>query len=498
MADYAMKTFLKTRSYPAYQFSAYLRYDAQSPRKCLDYVILTVMAWIRQKLGGEEVPKELDTPDSRDFTQVVPEEFVSYHFQEGISLDITSLPDNGIWALQIHEPDTDTTDHRAVIGRTLVTDVALRVEEDRVAFAIRIEVLDPVGTQEELEYVRCPSFMRDLFATSKLRITQVGLLRFDQPYAVSNSHGLKHMMDVLRSQDNLMPSILFTYTIEKRKLMELVDILDETLALKGSEGSFRNQLSTLTLVPELLEFGNPILPYDADYVARHCYGHARVFLIASCEFKAFQNHIGKDIHPGDVIWMEPVRYGGNSQVYVYSTQDSAVTRERVRDELLHKAYVFSKNRDVPYTGIVFESAARRQETEIRVHEMLSILKEDNQQATDELYHETEELLELYEQEKTQMEQEMERLRSENQEMSGKLLFLDSRLGEQEREEKDALIKVPAIKEFYRDEQHDLLVSILRHYKGLSSMCPSEALRSLTRIHEERPRLRATPQRIIQV
>ena len=458
MTEYMPLALLRTRSYPAYQFLGQLKYDGHTAQECMHYAILTVMEWIRQKLGGHDLPDELMTPDSSEYLNVTMDQFHSFHFHEGVHIDISCLLSEGNWALHLKEPDSQTKDRSAVVGRFFITEVALKLEGEHVCLAIRVDVLDPLHGTSEVEYAFRPAFLRRLFSNKKLRIKQADLLRYDESYSVNNSHGLRHMMDVLKSQDNYMPSIIFTYAMERRKILDLVETLDNTLGLNGTEASFRNHLSTCSLVPEMLEFGSPFLPYDSEYVARHSFGYVRVYRIEPNQFRAFQMNLGHDIHLGDIIWMEPVRYGGACHILPFHTGDTLAERERTIEKLLKDVHCYSKHKLYDYSSVSFEDAVRRKETENRIHSMISELRNSSQKEAQALYQETEELLALYDQEKRQLTDEIERLKKENCELSGKLMYLDGRLA---RKCENAIIRVPDIQELYPDEQYDLVVSVLR-------------------------------------
>ena len=458
MAEYMPMALLRTKSYPAYQFLASLRYDGHTVGECMNYAIWTVMDWIRQKLRGNDLPEELLTPDSSNCFNASMDQFRSFHFHEGVHIDMTSLLTEGMWALHLKEPDSQTKDRSAVIGRFFITEVALKQEEDYVSLAVRVDVLDPLQGTHEVDYAFRPAFIRKLFSNKKLRIKQADLLRYDESYSVNNSHGLRHMMDVLKSQDNYMPSVIFTYSMEKRKVIDLVDTLDETLGLDGTEASFRNHLSTCSLVPDMLEFNSPVMPYDVEYVARHSFGYGRVYRIEPNQFRAFQLNLGHDIHMGDILWMEPVRYGGACHVIPFHQDESLASREQTVEKILKDLHCYSKHKLYDYKCVSFEDAVRRKETENRIHSMISELRQNNQQETQALYQETEALLELYDQEKRQMSEEIEKLKKENRDLSGKLMYMDGRLA---KHSANAIIRVPEVRELYADEQYDLVVSVLR-------------------------------------
>ncbi len=481
MASFQPLALLKTRTYPAYQFMATLRLDRQPHEKCLSFVILTILSWLRQKLGTEEIPAELDLPAPQAFARVQKDKFVSYHVHEGYVLDITSLLDQGIWTLHISEPDTNLKERSAVAGRSFVTDVGLKCTDDGVILAVRINVVDPIDTPTEVEYAFRPGFMRDLFAASKLRIIQSDLLYYEQPQTVGNSHALRRMMDVLKSSNNYMPSLILTYAMEKRKVLDLVDQLDQAMGLAG-EQSFRAQLSTMSLVPELLEFGNPILPYDADLLARHSFGYGRVYVIEAGQFSSFQKQIARPVQMGDMLLVNPVRFGGDVKTFPYKGGMRSDAREYGQEQALALLHSYSKHKLYDFGAVLFESSARRREMEERIRQTISSQKESDRQETEQIYKETEQLLELYEEEKNELQLELERLKTENQNLNGRIAYYDSRLNA--ASQPGGLLRFPDTEEFYQDEQRDLVISVLMNARNHYAQEGSRASELLTGILSE--------------
>lgn len=271
MPDYKPLSLLQTRSYPGYQFYATMTYDSQPAEYCMRYVILTVMEWIRQRIGGDTFPPELQTPSAKEYAKIPNKMFKSYHFNGGFNLDITSLPDRGIWSMRIKEPDVERQGKKAIIGRFFVTDIGLRCQETMVECGIRTDVLDPMDVTQEVPNAYRPAFLRALFETKRLKIIQVERLKYNQANQVNNPMALKRLMDLIVNESNYMPIMVLTYASEQRKVMDVVDKLDRYLGLSESDRSFAKQLSQLDLVPETLEFGDTILPYDADYMAYHTF-----------------------------------------------------------------------------------------------------------------------------------------------------------------------------------------------------------------------------------
>ena len=469
MPDFKPLSLLQTRSYPGYQFYATMKYRGQSSDRCMKYIILTVLNWLRQKIGGEAMPEELQLPSPKRFTKVSNDAIRSYHFSGGFTLDITSLLDHGIWAARIKEPDLERQDKKAIIGRFFVTEIGLHRLEDSVECGVRIDVLDPIDVTEEVPNAYRPAFMRHLFATKQLRIRQIEPLKYSEAHTVNNPMAMKRLIELISNEQNYMPIIVLTYASEQRSIMEVVEKLDKGLGLTNTSDSFMNRLKQLDLIPETLEFGDAILPYDADYMAYHTFGYGRVYVIAGKQFATFRKKINKpSLQPGDLLWIEPIRFGGNCQIVSYDPNMAAGVREYRRNKIVEDAHRYSKHKIVSFGSVVFESAARRLEIEDRIKSRLEELRsgdeEKAEQRTEEIYRETQELLSLYEDEKKETDAECERLRNELQGLYGKMAILEGMAGRKVGQEDSIPIRVPEVEEYYIDEQHDLIISILQEAK----------------------------------
>ena len=470
MPEYKPLSLLQTRSYPGYQFYATLKYDARTPKQCMGFAVLTIMDWLRRKIGAENLPEELQTPPPGSFAGFDADRLGSYHFSGGFGLDITSLPEHGIWAARIKEPDVERNDRKAVIGRFFVTEIGLRAGAEQVELGVRIDVLDPIDVTEEVPSAYRPAFIRQLFAAKQLRIRQVEALKYDRAQLINSPAALKRLLALIASGQNYMPVIVLTYAAERWRVTDVVEKLDRRLGLCGTEGSFMSRLRQLDLAPQTLEFGNPVLPYDADYMAYHTFGYARVYVVPEKQFEAFRKKSGRaSLQPGDLLWIEPACFGGRWKTVPYDPAEPSGVRESRRNAVIEDAHRYSKHKTVSYGSVVFESAARHMEVEERIRSRLAELRSMDaaaaEQKTEELYRETQELLSLYEEENRQTEAECERLRVENQRSYARISALEAM-----RERRDAsggegvFIRIPKTEEFYEDELRDLIISILMDAK----------------------------------
>ena len=90
--------------YPTFQLYAVMANRKISPKEGLQLAALTVMEWLRQRMG-ERIPPELEQPAPDQYKTAGDQCLPSLHLNRGYLIDILSLPEQGIWSLQITEPD---------------------------------------------------------------------------------------------------------------------------------------------------------------------------------------------------------------------------------------------------------------------------------------------------------------------------------------------------------------------------------------------------------
>lgn len=468
--------------YPAYQLRADLCYDKHDVSFCMRYVILTVIEWLRKRVG-QPIPTELDLPAPEKSASVEDERIVSYHMSTGFTLDITALMNQGIYAVRLKEPDIDRPGRNAVLGRFFLTEIGLKLEADHVALGIRIDVIDPDTAQNEIDYAYRPAFLRRLFENKSLRLRQTDLLSYDRAVSIGSYATLNRLVSLAGAEDNLMPTIVMTYAVEQRSVTEIVTRLDECLGLKGTDDSFTARLRELTLVPDTLELGEPVLPYDADDTAAHAFGYARVYTLSPRFFEAFRKKMEPGLKPGDILVIEPKRFGGMKRLIQYSSASGTPEREACRKELLLHMHRYSKNKSYDFDGIVFETSARRLELELRLQANALLQRNDDyaeaEKQKDALILETEELMNLYEQDKINAESERDKAKSDLYNLQQKYDILEARLGKSKGS--GIVIEVPDESEFYDDEFRDLILSVIREAVGNYRPDGSRAKDILSRI-----------------
>ena len=95
---------LQNTLYPTYQLHAILSNKQTAPADGLRFAALTVMEWLRQRMG-EDVPAELIQPAPSQYKEAGDDCLPSLHINRGYVIDIVSRPKQDVWSLQITEPD---------------------------------------------------------------------------------------------------------------------------------------------------------------------------------------------------------------------------------------------------------------------------------------------------------------------------------------------------------------------------------------------------------
>lgn len=107
----------------------------------------------------------------------------SLHINSGFLIDIVSLPDQGIWTLQITEPDLGSDlgnpqqVRQAVPGRVIETNVGFKISGAQLECGFQTVISDPVGTPQQAEVYRL-AFIRRL-----VDHPDFGLKQLSKPYS---------------------------------------------------------------------------------------------------------------------------------------------------------------------------------------------------------------------------------------------------------------------------------------------------------------------------
>ena len=217
---------LRNHLYPTYQLYAVMNSRKLAPLEGLKLGSLTVLSWLRQRLGAAAA-EALQTPEPEDYASFDVADLVSVHLNYGFVIDIISLPEKGLWTLQITEPDLGSDpgnpqqQRKPVAGRIIETNVSFAVQGQQLECGVQTVISDPENTP--LADVYRPAFVKKLYNNPDFGLAQVIPLQ-NKPRYINNVEKLKSMLQLYHNQHNQLPCVLFT------KVPKLVD---EGLPLEG-------------------------------------------------------------------------------------------------------------------------------------------------------------------------------------------------------------------------------------------------------------------------
>lgn len=396
---------LENHIYPTYQLFATMSNRKTNPQDGLRLGALTVMEWLRQRLGDNS-PNELIQPEPERFMEVGDECLVSLHLNRGFVIDIVSLPSQGIWSLQITEPDlgsnpgTTVQRRSAVPGRVIETNVGFTIHGTELECGFQTIISDPIGTEVEAEVYRL-AIIRRLIDNPYFGLKQMIPLSMTPTNIVSNVQ-LKQLLSVAKSEENQLPCVVFTYLHEAPT--ELPDLSPIALKFPAVQTmaphiSFapilqdRQSIKHNALIePKLskkekvkVEKNKPlpckaILPnYDIEKFAQKKVSFCRTYLLADSLFEQLVSSLDIDAQHGDIFVLEPVRFAAHNRVIPYKS--SKIRQEEIIHTLSAEMYSYPKGKNISFGKISFLSAAREslfRTTSSAIHHSEAISLEWNQ------------------------------------------------------------------------------------------------------------------------
>ena len=179
---YRVVNLIKNQLYPTYQLHAYLSNKKTTPQDGLRLGALLTLDWLCRRLGAD-LPEELaHVPDPSAYRSVQDDCLVSFHQNSGYVIDIVSLPEEGIWTLQITEPDLGSDPGHpdqvrpAVPGRVFETNIGFHIVGNQLECGFQTIVSDPEGTPTPAEVYRL-AVVRQLIDHPDFGLRQITPLR---------------------------------------------------------------------------------------------------------------------------------------------------------------------------------------------------------------------------------------------------------------------------------------------------------------------------------
>ncbi len=440
--SYRYVRLLKNHLYPTYQLHAFMANSATSPEDGLRLAALTTIHWLKTRLGNA-APSEWDKiPSPENYLTAANEDLPSLYVNQGYVINIVSLPEKGMWTLQITEPalgsDPGNPDQKRqpVPGRIIETNIAYLISGSSVECGFKTVISDPEGTVPEAEVYRT-TVVKLLMENPAFGLKQVTGIPM-KTIRVTDASQVRKMLRITHHAENQLPAVIFTQIMEEhRSVPGSVDL--SNLRFGTVFPSPAIDLKGLNLPPK-----SPILPkteksfydpsYDLDKFAYYTFSHCRTYVLDNSANKSMTDQSGIRFKPGDIIVIYPSSLGGGERVIPYTPTDVSwddtieAVEKGVKDTL--------KTRDVDFGQIMFLSGVRE-----HLLQMTDKLAEDAKRADSEFQSQIEQIKAFWKAELDQKNLELEavsdRLRKQK-EYASRLEDEKSIIREQSSAEQDKL------------------------------------------------------------
>ena len=261
---------LQNTLYPTYQLHATMSNKQTTPAEGLRFAALTVMEWLRQRIG-EDIPQELVQPEPERYKEADDSCLPSLHIHRGYVVDIVSLPSQGVWSLQITEPDLGSEpgnpaqQRQAVPGRVIETNIGFCIQGKTLECGFQTVISDPVGSGAQAEVYRL-AVVRRLMESPVFGLTHILPLNGGTS-SLRNTAELRKMLTLTTAPENQLPTVIFTYHLsepENRNPQTVLDLRLPSVSFPELARPGRTQESLFcAAVSQEKSPPTSTLPYDA-------------------------------------------------------------------------------------------------------------------------------------------------------------------------------------------------------------------------------------------
>ena len=393
MSDsYRVVRLLRNRLYPTYQLFAQMSSKKTSPQDGLRLAALITMHWLRQRLGDAAPAEWSELPDVSDWREADDTQFPSLHINQGYVVDIVSLPEQGMWTMQITEPDLGSDPGNPeqkrppVPGRVIETNVGFRIVGPTLECGFKTVISDPEGVAQSAEVYRL-AVIRQLILHPDFGLRQLTPLVHEAARIV-NTEQVKKLVSVWHDAENQLPCVVFSQPIEKdteqpkshdaapaygvsgaSALSELMNIkpavtlkvpvpsnkaVPIVVLIEAKKPNKKPVISASRLPTSVRRVLEP--PYDVTRFAKYAVAFCRTYVLEDSAFRHFCQLSGLNGEPGDIFVLEPESFGGSRRILTLkpSRTRQVETLERLETEM----HDYPRGKDVTFGHIEFLSTAR--------------------------------------------------------------------------------------------------------------------------------------------
>ena len=355
---------LQNHIYPTYQLYATMANKQTIPADGLRLAALTTMEWLRQRMG-ENTPAELIQPAPSQYKETGNDCLPSIHISRGYVIDIVSRPEQGVWSLQITEPDLGSNPgekeqrRAAVSGRVIETNIGFCIQGKTLECGFQTVISEPEGCGPQAEVYRL-AVVRRLMENPAFGLSHILPLSGNVSELTSSAQ-VKKLASLMSTRENQLPSVIFTYRVEKAApVLQPRTALNVTPTPAVSVMAARPGMAHEAIFRELAVADKPepvaSLAYGAPAFAEKMKGFCRTYTLDAGLLSAFTEASGCKAQPGDIVFWEPLRFGGEKIIFPH--RPSAKERDKNLEALQQTSYAYPRGKEWNFGQIEFLSAAR--------------------------------------------------------------------------------------------------------------------------------------------
>lgn len=355
--SYRVVHLLRNQLYPTYQLHAFMANKKTVPQDGLRLAALITMDWLRLRLG-EHVPEQFrHIPEPVSYLDVNDDCLFSVHINAGYVIDIVSLPEQGLWSLQITEPDLGSDPGKAdqtrqpISGRMIETNVAYKIVGEGLECGFQIVISDPEGTETAADVYRL-AIVRRLVQHPDFGLKQIVPLT-TTPERITTVEQLKTCQELLNSDEAHLPLVVFSQVLQtkdEQKLPQTAELLKFSAPL---------YMPALTIPDQLMKTASPTVsdpPYDVSNFAKSGVTLCRTYILEERIRERFHTVFGCKSDSGDIIVLEPRMFGGKATVFPFKVSKSR--QDETISALMSFIYQYPRNKQISFGQLAFLSAAR--------------------------------------------------------------------------------------------------------------------------------------------
>lgn len=380
--------------------------DKTAPQDGLRLAALTTLHWLKNRLG-EAAPADWgNNPSPQDYLSTTDEDLPSIYINQGFVINIASLLDKGMWALQITEPDlgadpgNPNQKRPPVPGRIIETNVAFQIVGKELECGFKTVISDPANITPEAEVYRT-TVVKLLMENPAFGLKQVTEIPMKEIRLTNNSE-IKTMLWATHHADNQLPTVIFTQPVEERTVaaapeksrmqpcvpigQPMFDMSGLNLpqgkklpkapaAAKKDERKPAAAAIPAGFVPQpqfgMKGFKMPMpqaaatakteiipreIPFNLNKFTYYTFSHCRTYVLEHGANRYFTEQTGTRFNPGDIVVIYPTSFGGGERVIPFWEPEGDWDEKINAVEKGVKDYL--KSQTIDYGNIMFLSGVR--------------------------------------------------------------------------------------------------------------------------------------------